>query len=362
MSAYPRQARRSPTLADAMTCGRRNNFDLVRLAAAMAVMVSHAWPLALGPGAREPLESVAAVSLGGLAVFAFFFLSGFLVTGSACRADSNPARFCLARAARILPGLAGCLLVTACAFHFGAAAGQISVEDAFGYVVRGLGVVSPIYEVPGLFDGNPYPLVANGPLWTLFYEVACYAILASAAFTGLLSRPLVWLAAGAVLAAIFVWSVAGDTPAGGAAYRLATGAPLAVAFFFGALSCRLAARIRLDWRFGLAVAIAAIACAGSDFASPLLILALGYLSLLVAYRLPPIALPGDVSYGVYIYGWPVAQMLVALGLPRDPSLLAVASVAAVLPVALASWALIERPALRAARRRPLRRPAGEVAA
>ena len=75
-------------------------------------------------------------------------------------------------------------------------------------------------------------------------------------------------------------------------------------------------------------------------ALPLYVAALGYLSLLIAYRIRPVRLGGDISYGIYIYGWPVSQAIVAI----TGSL-------AVLPVALASWLWIERPTLAIVTRR-----------
>ena len=81
--------------------GRPNNLDLIRLAAAAAVVVSHAWPLAMGPGTAEPLKALTGHSLGGWAVGLFFFLSGVLITASA--ETHGAAAFWRRRALRILP-------------------------------------------------------------------------------------------------------------------------------------------------------------------------------------------------------------------------------------------------------------------
>lgn len=62
--------------------GRDNNLNLIRMAAALAVLVSHAWPIALGPGVAEPLSRALGVALGTLAVQVFFAISGFLVARS----------------------------------------------------------------------------------------------------------------------------------------------------------------------------------------------------------------------------------------------------------------------------------------
>ena len=56
---------------------RDNNLNLIRMIAALAVLVSHAYPIALGPDAVQPLQRLTGNTLGGLAVAVFFVISGF---------------------------------------------------------------------------------------------------------------------------------------------------------------------------------------------------------------------------------------------------------------------------------------------
>jgi peptidoglycan/LPS O-acetylase OafA/YrhL len=77
------------TLGRGLSSGRTGNLDTLRLLLAASVVVSHAWPLALGPGTAEPLSALTGHSLGGWAVALFFFLSGLLVTASAERRDAR---------------------------------------------------------------------------------------------------------------------------------------------------------------------------------------------------------------------------------------------------------------------------------
>ena len=58
--------------------GRDNNFNLIRVIAALAVLVSHSFPLA---GATEPFGQI--VGMGGIAVDIFFITSG--LKGESCR-------------------------------------------------------------------------------------------------------------------------------------------------------------------------------------------------------------------------------------------------------------------------------------
>jgi peptidoglycan/LPS O-acetylase OafA/YrhL len=83
--------------------------------------------------------------------------------------------------------------------------------------------------------------------------------------------------------------------------------------------------------------------------TPLAIAALGYAVLTLTLRAPALPLRADLSYGLYIYGWPVAQTLVHLYPGLGPVELAALSLACTLPLAAASWHLVERPSLRPSR-------------
>jgi len=315
------------TLDSAMAPGRGNNLNAVRLLLAMAVVVSHAWPLAYGERTPEPLEALTGHSLGGWAVGMFFFLSGLLIAGSAGR--STAARFWSARARRILPGLAVALLVTLLLAALSGAA--LTPGSAATYFLRGITLISLEHHLPGAFADAPLAGVVNGPLWSLAHEVAAYAVCFAAVRLGLLRHHLGLVVL--ILAALALWAVPG-LPA-----RAATFAPLFLAFALGMLAHAQSARLPLSpW---LTLALLMLAPLGWPFA----IAALGHGALLLAFRLPALPLADDLSFGVYIYGWPVAQWLIhqlpGLSAPQ----LAVLSLLAALPFAALSWRLVEAPML-----------------
>ncbi len=317
--------------------GRRNNLDLIRLVAAMAVVVSHAWPLALGPGTAEPLKSMTGHSLGGWAVGLFFFLSGILITASA--ETHSPAAFWRRRALRILPGLFVALVAgLALAVLSG---GRADPGSALAYVLRGLTLVSIEHNLPGAWAANPYRGAVNGPLWSLFHEVAAYVLAFAAVRMGILrprGAPDAFLLLAVILWANASWMVA-YLP------RIDIFAPLWLAFALGMVAWRCRAVLPLRWELAAATWLFALAIGGWAFG----MVALGYTALLVGWRLPARPLSLDLSYGIYIYGWPVAQLIVHLAGPISPLALAVASLVAVLPLAWLSWTLVEAPALRAVR-------------
>lgn len=330
------------TLHDALNSGRKNNLDALRAVAAIAVVVSHAWPLAEGPGTIEPLESLFGISLGGSAVLIFFFVSGLLISQSAARWTNNKSRFVQARIMRIWPGLAVALLVSAgLAIIFGSSAGPV---EFVLYVLRGLALVSIQHTLSGAWANVPYPGAVNGPLWTLFYEVVCYICCASIIWARHWSMALRIAGGIAALLAIFI---ALQVPS--LAYRLHVLAPLAFAFALGHIAWRCQKYIflgRLSW---LGTVILLAIAAYLPMGAWTLVWALALMVLLLAYTLPNIEMPLDLSYGIYIYGWPVAQACISLLPGLSAPGLAMVSVLATLPLAYLSWILIEHPALHWAR-------------
>ncbi len=317
------------TLGDALTSDRSRALDLVRLVLAVTVIVSHAWPLALGPGTPEPLELVTGHSLGGWAIGAFFFLSGLLITASAER--KSPMRFWLARARRIVPGLGTALLVTlALAVASGSTAG---IQDATSWFLRALTLVSIEHRLPSAFATNPYAEVVNGPLWSLFYEVLAYTICAAFVWAGGTRRAVaIWV----VLAVSIALCVAGNNLHG----RVATFAPLFASFVLGMAVYVWRDRIQIRPIIFVLPLIAALILPG--------LLGLGMVGCAIVFLAlcwPIKPLNSDVSFGMYIYGWPIAQTTVAVYPGIDPTTLAILSVLVTYPVALLSWHLVERPVL-----------------
>jgi peptidoglycan/LPS O-acetylase OafA/YrhL len=309
---------------------RTCNLDALRHLLAAAVIVSHAWPLAYGPGTLEPLESLTGISLGGWAVGAFFFISGLLIASSA---ERKPAKqFWTARARRIVPGLGVALVVTlGLAMACGSTADP---KEATTWYLRALTLISIEHRLPDAFVTNPYPEVVNGPLWSLSHEVIAYGVCASFVWAGCFRKPMgvmILLVAAASLA------LAHDFLPG----RFATFAPLFFAFALGMAAHWWKPR-------ALPFLVAALAIAPFLTVLPLSLAPgfAGFCLVALALCLPAFPLKTDASYGLYIYGWPIAQTIV-FAFPGVPPLhLATLSVLATYPVALASWHYVERSCLK----------------
>ncbi len=162
--------------------GRDNNFNLIRIVAASFVLVTHSFALSTGHPAAEPLRATLGITLGVIAVDLFFVASGFLVYGSLVRSQSL-VEFAWARTLRIQPALLAMLLLTV--FGLGSLytseplTAYLSSPQLLRYLPKcGTLFGGVAYELPGVFERNPFPKGVNGSLWTLPYEVRMYAGLA----------------------------------------------------------------------------------------------------------------------------------------------------------------------------------------
>ena len=334
--------------------GRDNNLNLIRVLAAFAVLVSHAHPIALGVGAQEPLSGALGISLGTLAVYVFFAISGFLIAASYANARSL-TDWLLARALRIVPALFVVLALTV--LLLGPAvttlpyATYFEAFETIRYLPQNLLLYRQQYELPGVFQDHPMPGVINGSLWTLFYEVVCYAMVLVLGLSGALARKRVMLAVIAVYLAVYGAVMLEAVPV---PYKVDKFVELALPFIIGVAFYIWRDRVALRWSIGLALAAIAFAAKASVLYIPLFVLALSYAVFVLAYRpagvLRRYNALGDYSYGIYILAFPMQQLTVhVLGAHSPVQNIFYASIPT-LALAVASWHLIEKPALSSRRR------------
>jgi peptidoglycan/LPS O-acetylase OafA/YrhL len=332
---------------------RSNNFDVLRLAAAAAVLLSHAFLLT---GRDDPVIAITGEeTIGDIAVTAFFGISGFLVARSWCR-EPNVARFFVKRALRILPALLA--VVVLCAFVLGPLVTTVPLGEYFGtsapwsYVGGNAAFQTSLY-LPGVFQANAHDSV-NGALWTLPIELEAYLAVAVLGILGAFRRARTVALVAAVLLVL-------DLPLGPDGGALATGfistsmaghiVNRLAAFFVAALLYVLRDRDVVRGRVAAALALAWLAAVATPLGYVVGAVAIPYCVVYLAYRTPAalgrLTRHGDVSYGVYVWGWPVGHTVFAVAGPSlgPLGLIAIAGPFTYL-VALASWRLVEAPALR----------------
>lgn len=149
---------------------RENNFNIIRFVAAIMVMAGHM--AYIGGYALPTLWGEGIQALG---VKIFFLIGGFLIAKS-WNADDKPMRYMTKRIFRIFPALiVYTLLVT---FVIGPIISTFTINEYFQSPItknylRNI-LLFPFYSLPGVFETNPYPNAVNGSLWTLPIEFALY--------------------------------------------------------------------------------------------------------------------------------------------------------------------------------------------
>jgi peptidoglycan/LPS O-acetylase OafA/YrhL len=350
---------RAGTLA-ARTEDRRNAFDVLRLVAALLVLLSHCYPLT---GHDEPVGELTGATMGEIGVIMFFAMSGFLIAKS--WTDQPQAfPFAIKRTLRLVPGLIVAVVLTA--FVLAPAVTTLSPGSYFTslepyvYALRNAVLVTFSGALPGVFTDNVYPNAVNGSLWTLPVEASAYVGAAVLGLIGGLRRP-------ALLAGLLVFALLLVTPivdineridhSGGiASVDLNIVVAVYAAFCAGSLIWAARERFVLRWPILLGLVALWVATWSSAWRLPTLVLMIAYLVIFAAFRLPDGARAltrrvGDLSYGIYIYAFPVQQLVAHLWGPglTPIGMFALATPPVVL-LAFFSWRLVEAPALALKRR------------
>ncbi|MDE2228639.1 MAG: acyltransferase [Alphaproteobacteria bacterium] len=364
-------------MSGAPAAPRDNNFDALRLLAAISVIFSHSFLIAQGTQDHEPLiwltgnQSI----LGLCGVFVFFAISGYLVTQSWERTASAP-RYLMKRCLRIFPGLIVALIVSA--FVLAPLVTTLPLADYLArpepylYVAGNAALSVKVHELPGvLFVDNQVGLVINGSLWTLYYEFLMYLMVMALGLTRLLNVWICLLLVAFGMVCVGVSAPAAPQASGFLAAKIFDllgwlwDVGWLLSFFaIGMVLYKLRGTRVFDGRVALAAVVLLVASIFIRQFILLFPLTGCYLALWLALnpRIPPLraARWGDLSYGLYIYGWPSEQLVIWLK-GGHAAWWQVFGAGLLLAGALAfvSWHVIEARALRL---KPRTRPAPAFAA
>ncbi|MGK9165569.1 acyltransferase [Inquilinus limosus] len=333
---------------------RRNNFHLCRMIGALFIVFAHSIEICgMEPYylAHDPDFRAALVLMGKNALRLFFVFSGIMVAMSLDKRASLCA-YAAARVMRIVPPLL--LFSAVMVFLIGPLMTSLPVRDYFSRLDTWLylpkassGLFVP--DLPGMFETVPYPTLINPSLWTLFYEIICYIVLALLSVAGWLSPRRLPLTLAAIAAVYFgitfgtdlrliipVDAMAGfgmSFMIGVALYHYRRWIPLSLwlVVLFGGLTVLARGTLWSELASILACAAAAL-----------------WLALVPKGWILGYGRVGELSYATYIWHWPIGQILISLwpGLlwPQLFPLIVLVT----LPVAFLSWTLVELPALRRA--------------
>ncbi|WP_345810943.1 acyltransferase [Paraburkholderia sp. PREW-6R] len=343
-----------------------NNFDLVRLLAAVAVVYGHAYLLQAPDGSTDWVRNALGFDgLGALGVYVFFLLSGMLVTASFARQRSVP-RFAVLRIARLWPALAVGSLVTV--FVIGPLFTTLPLRDYFASSMTWANldnfstiVLKPVWALPGVFEHNRVPVDVSAQLWTLPLEVRCYLIVLVTGMVGLL-----YSGRGVALAALLglaTFLLRVNVPHLEVGLREFGEMPSGFSFwpepFFMLGMLLYGWREQIDFSGLTALALMMVFLAFRDMAAaqPLFYLAFVYGVLWIGTTplLRRFVPRHDYSYGIYLYGFMVQQCVANLAPHLTHGQAALVAAPFILLCAWLSWRFVERPVLTLCRRRLARR-------
>jgi peptidoglycan/LPS O-acetylase OafA/YrhL len=333
---------------------RNNSIGFLRLVFAVAVLWAHGYQM--GGHGFDPIIVLThgLFTAGTLAVGGFFVLSGFLITRSYEQLQ-NSGRFFWHRLLRIFPAYWMCLLVTAFVFGFlayayqyGNVAGYFRTPDGpWSYVFGNALLVITQTNIANLLSNLPFVGHINASLWTLQWEFLCYLGVMALGIVGVIGRrPAVVLLA-TIFLALLVGSVMWLFPN----LRIVEMAKIGILFVYfglGASAYQYRSSVPIDLRLCVLAVLGVVVVLPTVAGGLIVPIAVAYATIYLAVRLPvrSIERVADLSYGMYIYGFPIEKLLTMYGAGawRLPAYLA-ASLAITSCFATCSWFLIERPAL-----------------
>ncbi|WP_255400559.1 acyltransferase [Siphonobacter sp. SORGH_AS_0500] len=339
-----------------MENSRKNNFDFLRLVFAAGVIITHAYPLT----ASQECDWLCKMSHGQysfswIAVRGFFVISGYLIFQSLQR-SRNLLDFYWKRVLRLYPALIVVLTLTIALGPL-VYKGEIPYwknEAVKTYFTNNLGLYRIQYAIPGIFEHNPHPFAINGSLWTIAFEFTMY--IAVSAFFFIKNKRNLLIP---ILAVIYLILAKLDTVnfeeiqkwnypildwylielgvyfAAGSLLAVLGLERLPIAYLTGILLVSLSVFIYMTSRPGFLYASVSML--------PLIVLCASLIPVKGVSTITKYI--GDLSYGLYIYGFPVQQTLVYFFKPGANTLI-ISSLLVSAVFAYLSWHWIEKPALK----------------
>jgi peptidoglycan/LPS O-acetylase OafA/YrhL len=331
-----------------------NNFDVLRILFACFVIISHSYVLS-GLGPSDPLGKITNdyVILSYIGVKGFFVISGYLIYQSLMR-SSSLFSYLKKRCLRIFPALFVLLIFTLIALFFVSKQGlsvYLSNTEIYKYFFGNFILFMPHFTIPGFFTTIPNNAI-NGSLWTIEYEFFFYLLIIPLYFTRNHTRFNRIILASAIIAfticnlfyanqlAQFKKPINGELIS-----------DLAVFFLSGSLLSTFNAKSIQFKKIALYIALPLLIATliiqphhtFLSFTLSIVIIYFGLLQSTIANKIKNAI--GDPSYGIYLYGFFIQQLLIYY---FRPSLLVLmtSSILLSIIIGIISWKWIEEKALK----------------
>ena len=335
---------------------RKNNFDFLRLLFASFVVITHSYPLS-GEVECDWLCQITNNQLGlsYLGVKGFFILSGYLIFQSFAR-STNVYNYYWKRFLRLFPGLIVILVLTCISAIFiydGSLQDFINNSKFQDYFINNLLLYSPKYTMNGIFLNNPYPSAINGNFWTLSYEFTMYILISLLFFikNNSIAIKLVVIVSFLLLLTgnVFYFEEMNIYHYG----KISAGHLMDLGFYFMSGSAMAAFQIeKIKFKNSILLALTILTTISFSFdvfvdfkyfILPPFVVLFGLMNTPVINNLT--VKIGDLSYGIYIFGFPIQQMIQHFFGLNSINLMWTSLIFSII-LAYLSWHLIEVKALR----------------
>ncbi|MEO1670936.1 MAG: acyltransferase [Cyanobacteria bacterium J06631_2] len=334
-----------------MKISRKNNFDLIRLLAALVVVAAHTADVSQ----YAAFEFLSATFSSGLAVDVFFIISGFLIFRSFKNSSSLVSYF-QKRARRILPAYVAVILISAVGLSF---VSSLSFAKYFNlefikYIFFNLITLNFLQPtLPGVFENQEFQAV-NMSLWTIKVEIMFYLVVPLIAYwlnktNKVWGMVAIYLSSILYTIAVVAWS--NQVGASGFVGQLEQQLPGQLALFIsGAFLYSFYDKFRQNILAALAIATLILTVHNFvtqiNFAYPIaLAVFVLYFCLMFKY-LGNFGKYGDFSYGIYIWHFPILQVFVHFNLFEQPFIATPLLFLCVFAASFISWNWIEKPFLK----------------
>lgn len=326
-----------------------NNLDIIRLFAAISVIVYHSLVLNPSWNLSDPIKGYFGyVTTGGLAVKVFFFISGLLVTNSILTRKSA-YYFLVSRSLRVFPGLIFVVLITSLAI--GPFLTSLPVREYFSsnelynYILNNI-ILNTQYFLPDVLTGNKYGV--NGSLWTIRYEVLAYITLLAIYLSGVGKYPL---ASSLICIAIMIEPI---TPFKGVLFAESENNAiylLAPCFALGSLLAINKDSYKSNIAIPLFLFLIQFVIENEEVKSTLICFSVCLFSLHASSisLIKKLKINNDISYGVYLWGFPIQQIYSQnfnFGFLTNNTI----AILTTAMFAYISWVMIEKPSMNIAKK------------
>jgi len=324
------------------------------------VIISHSAEMIDGTRSREPLTRLfGTLSFGGFGVDIFFLISGYLITKSYL--SSRNLYYLIKRANRIYPGFLVAYIVSI--FIVAPLAGiklsSLTPADWGDTIYRAFRLGMP--GLQGAFASEHYHLL-NSPMWTISYEFRCYLFVMLIGALGIYKRRSAFLALPVVFLGLYIFVFYGPQLSLGTNFvtQLLIGDLESFFRFMFVFACGASFYLFEDKikYTGIGAIVSTLALAlcmfSAKLAEPALCTLGAYSLFYLAFKAKHVNINNsyDISYGVYLYAWPIAALTILYHPAVTPVPLFCVTLILALIAGTISWFLVEKPAARLLRHLP----------